>query len=127
MIFSAALPPALTAAVSAAVDVLQEEPQLLTRLWHNTDKMLKGFKDLGYDTGSACTPIIPLMIGSREKAFALWKYLMAHGVFANPVIAPAVPEGREMIRTSFSAAHTDAQLDRVLEEFKTAGKELELI
>ena len=127
MIFSAALPPALTAAVSAAVDVLQEEPQLLTRLWHNTDKMLKGFKALGYDTGSACTPIIPLMIGSREKAFALWKYLMAHGVFANPVIAPAVPEGREMIRTSFSAAHTDAQLDRVLEEFKAAGKELGLI
>ncbi|MBI4726490.1 pyridoxal phosphate-dependent aminotransferase family protein [candidate division TA06 bacterium] len=127
MIFSAALPPALTAAVSAAVDVLQQEPELLTRLWHNTDKMLKGFKELGYDTGSACTPIIPLMIGSREKAFALWKRLMAHGVFANPVIAPAVPEGREMIRTSFSAAHTEAQLDRVLEEFRTAGKELGLI
>ena len=127
MIFSAALPPALTAAVSAAVDVLQQEPELLTRLWHNTDKMLKGFKDLGYDTGSACTPIIPLMIGSREKAFALWKHLMANGVFANPVIAPAVPEGREMIRTSFSAAHTEAQLDRVLEEFRLAGKELGLI
>jgi len=127
MIFSAALPPALTAAVSAAVDVLQDEPELLKKLWHNTDKMLKGFKDLGYDTGSACTPIIPLMIGSREKAFAFWKHLMDHGIFANPVMSPAVPEGREMIRTSFSAAHTDAQLDRVLEEFKAAGKELGLI
>jgi 8-amino-7-oxononanoate synthase len=127
MIFSAALPPALTAAVSAAVDVLQEEPELLTKLWHNADKMLAGFKEMGYDTGIACTPIIPLMIGSREKAFALWKHLMAHGIFANPVMSPAVPEGREMIRTSFSAAHTEAQLDKVLEEFRSAGKELGLI
>ncbi len=127
MIFSAALPPALTAAVSAALDVLQDEPELLTRLWHNAERMLKGFREMGYDTGVACTPIIPLMIGSREKAFALWKHLMDRGIFANPVLSPAVPEGREMIRTSFSAAHTEAQLDRVLEEFRSAGKELGLL
>jgi 8-amino-7-oxononanoate synthase len=127
MIFSAALPPALTAAVSAAVDVLQDEPQLRKNLWNNANRMLREFKAMGYDTGIACTPIIPLMIGSQEKAFALWKHLMAHGVFANPVMSPAVPEGREMIRTSFSAAHTGAQLDRVLEEFRAAGKELGLI
>jgi len=127
MIFSAALPPALTAAVSAAVDVLQDEPRLRENLWRNANRMLREFKAMGYDTGIACTPIIPLMIGSREKAFALWKHLMAHGVFANPVMSPAVPEGREMIRTSFSAAHTDAQLDRVLEEFRSAGRELGLI
>jgi 8-amino-7-oxononanoate synthase len=127
MIFSAALPPALTAAVSAAVDVLQDEPQLRENLWKNANRMIKEFKAMGYDTGIACTPIIPLMIGSQEKAFALWKHLMDHGIFANPVMSPAVPEGREMIRTSFSAAHTDAHLDRVLEEFRTAGKELGLI
>lgn len=127
MIFSAALPPALTAAASAAVDVLQNEPELLKKLWHNAGKMLHGFREMGYDTGVACTPIIPLMIGSREKAFALWKHLMDRGIFANPVLSPAVPEGREMIRTSFSAAHTEAQLDKVLEEFRAAGKELGLI
>ncbi len=127
MIFSAALPPALTAAVSAAVDVLRDEPQLRTRLWDNANRMLREFKAMGYDTGIACTPIIPLMIGSQEKAFALWKYLMDHGIFANPVMSPAVPEGREMIRTSFSAAHTDAQLDRVLEAFRTAGRMLGVI
>ncbi len=127
MIFSAALPPALTAAASAAVDVLLEEPQLRERLWKNANRMLREFKAMGYDTGIACTPIIPLMIGSQEKAFALWKHLMDRGIFANPVLSPAVPEGREMIRTSFSAAHTDAQLDRVLEEFRNSGKMLGLI
>jgi 8-amino-7-oxononanoate synthase len=127
MIFSAALPPALTAAVSAAVDVLQDEPQLRENLWKNANRMIREFKAMGYDTGIACTPIIPLMIGSQEKAFALWKHLMDHGIFANPVMSPAVPEGREMIRTSFSAAHTDAHLDRVLEEFRLAGRELGLI
>jgi 7-keto-8-aminopelargonate synthetase-like enzyme len=127
MIFSAALPPALTAAVSAAVDVLQDEPRLRERLWVNANRMLREFKAMGYDTGIACTPIIPLMIGSQEKAFALWKLLMDRGIFANPVLSPAVPEGREMIRTSFSAAHSDAQLDKVLEEFRAAGKMLGLI
>jgi 8-amino-7-oxononanoate synthase len=127
MIFSASLPPPLVASVSTAIDIIEEEPQLRTRLWENTRKMLKGFKDLGFDTGLSETPIIPIIIGDSHKTYQMCKILFENGVFVNPVINPAVPPGRELLRTSYMASHTDDQLDRVLEAFKKVGKRLGLI
>ena len=127
LMFSASLPPASVAAASAALDVLQEEPELLKQLWKNTRKMLNGFKALGFDTGTSETPIIPVMIKDTEKTYEMCRLLFDEGVFVNPVVSPAVPPGRELLRTSFMATHTNSQLDQVLSAFKKIGKRLEII
>jgi len=127
MIFSASLPPALVASVSAALDIIEEQPQLLTQLWKNTRKMLQGYKEMGFDTGTSETPIIPIIIGDTMKVFEMCKLLFENGIFVNPVASPAVPPGRELLRTSYMATHTEEQLDRVLETFKKVGKQMGLI
>ncbi len=127
MIFSASLPPSLVASVSTALDIIEEQPQLRTQLWKNTHKMLKGYKELGFDTGASETPIVPIIIKDNMKVYMMCKLLSERGVFVNPVVNPAVPPGRELLRTSYMATHTEEQLDRVLEAFRTVGKQLGLI
>jgi 8-amino-7-oxononanoate synthase len=127
MIFSASLPPSLVASVSTALDIIEEQPQLRTQLWKNTHKMLKSYKELGYDTGVSETPIVPIIIKNDMKVYAMCKFLFENGVFVNPVVSPAVPPGRELLRTSYMATHTEEQLDRVLDAFKKVGKQLRLI
>ena len=127
MIFSASLPPALVASVSAALDIIEEQPQLRTQLWKNTHKMLKGYKKLGYDTGTSETPIIPIIIKDSIKTYEMCKLLFENSVFVNAVVSPAVPPGRELLRTSYMATHTEEQLDRVLGAFQKVGKQLGLI
>jgi len=127
MIFSASLPPSLVASVSTALDIIEEQPQLRTQLWKNTHKMLKSYKELGYDTGTSETPIIPIIIKDSMKTYEMCKLLFENGVFVNPVVSPAVPPGRELLRTSYMATHTEEQLDKVLGAFEKAGKQLGLI
>jgi 8-amino-7-oxononanoate synthase len=125
--FSASLPPASVAAASAALDVMADDPGLLERLWKNTRKMLSGYKALGFDTGTSETPIIPIMIKDAAKTYEMCSLLFEQGVFVNPVVSPAVPPGRELLRTSFMATHTDSQLDQVLSAFERVGKQLGVI
>jgi 8-amino-7-oxononanoate synthase len=127
MIFSASLPPALVASVSTALDIIEEQPQLRVQLWKNTQKMLHGYKTLGYDTGTSETPIIPIIIGDSMKVYEMCKLLFENGVFVNAIVSPAVPPGRELLRTSYMATHTDEQLDKVLHAFQRVGKQLGLI
>ncbi len=127
MIFSASLPPSLVASVSTALDIIEEQPQLRRQLWENTHKMLKSYKALGYDTGTSETPIVPIIIKDNMKVYTMCKFLFEHGVFVNPVVSPAVPPGRELLRTSYMATHTKEQLDRVLDAFEKVGKQLGLI
>ena len=127
LIFSASPPPASVASVIAALGIIDREPERRERLWHNTKKMMKAFKRMGFDTGASETPIIPLVMGEMEQAFMMWKTLYDQGVFVNPVVPPAVPQGRCMIRTSYMATHTDEMLDRVLNILEKAGKELGVI
>lgn len=127
LIFSASPPPASIAAVSAAVDIIENEPERIERLWKNTNKMLKGFKELGFDLGPSETPIIPIIVGEDEVAFKFVMMLQQEGVFANVAVSPAVPPGKALIRTSYMATHTDEHLDKVLEAFKKVGKALGLI
>jgi 8-amino-7-oxononanoate synthase len=127
LIFSASLAPPLVAAVSAALDIIQNEPERRERLWYNTHKMLKGFKELGFDTGSSNTPIIPIIIGDQIKTLKMCGLLQEYGIFVNPTVSPAVPRGRELLRTSYMATHTEEQLDRILDAFGRAGRKLGLI
>jgi 8-amino-7-oxononanoate synthase len=127
MIFSASLPPSLVASVSVALDIIEEEPQLRIRLWQNTQKMLQGYKALGYDTGTSETPIVPVIVKDTLKAYGMCRHLSENGVFVNPVVNPAVPPGRELLRTSYMATHTEEQLDKVLNAFEKVGKQMGLI
>lgn len=127
LIFHASPPPAAVGAALKALEIMQTEPERIERLWRNTRKMLEGFRSLGFDIGVAETPIIPVVIGDDMKCFEFWKRLTEAGIFVNPVVHPAVPHGRALIRTSYMATHTDSQLDRVLETFRKIGKDLGLI
>ncbi len=126
-IFSASLPPALVAVVSACLDVIRDEPQLRDKLWENTRKMRDGFNELGFDTGVSETPVIPVVVKDQEKVYGMCRALSDCGVFVNPVISPAVPPGRELLRTSYMATHTEEQLDMVLGAFGEVGRAMGLI
>ncbi len=127
LIFSASLPPASTASVLAAIKIMREEPERIRQLWDNTNYMMSEFQKMGYDTGTSCTPVIPLHVGDMMVAFKMWKRLDAEGVFINPVIPPAVPPNSCLIRCSFMATHTREQLDFALDKFYHIGKELAVI
>ncbi|MDA8155352.1 MAG: pyridoxal phosphate-dependent aminotransferase family protein [Actinomycetota bacterium] len=127
LIFSASPPPASVAAVSAALDIIENEPERLERLRANTVKMISGFKAMGFEIGPTETPIVPVMVGESETAFKAAMMLQQEGVFANVAVSPAVPEGKALLRTSYMATHTDEHLDAVLQAFDKVGKALGLI
>jgi len=127
LIFSASITPASVATVLATLDIIQNEPARRKRLWQITEKMKSSLQDMGYDTGPTETPIIPVFIRNDELAFMLWRLLRENGIFANPIIYPAVPKGEALIRTSYSATHTDEELDTVLEGFEECGTQLGII
>jgi 8-amino-7-oxononanoate synthase len=127
MIFSASLAPALVAAASTALDIIDQEPERREKLWANTSKMMEGFKSYGFDIGDAASPIIPVVVKEDMLAFKMALMLQEEGVFANPVVSPATPPGRALMRTSYMATHTDEHLDRVLEAFVKVGRQLGLI
>jgi 8-amino-7-oxononanoate synthase len=127
LIFSASPPPAAVATCLAALDIIESEPERRDRLWEITRRMNKEYKSLGFDIGKTQTPIIPIYIGDNMKTFQFWKMLSDEGVFANPAISPAVAPGSQLLRTSYTATHTDEQMDRVLEVFKKVGKKMGVI
>jgi 8-amino-7-oxononanoate synthase len=127
LIFSASPPPASVASVSAALDIIENEPERRKALWRNTNKMFKGFTELGFEVGPSQTPIIPIVVGENENAFIMAMMLQEEGVFANVAVSPAVPNGRALIRTSYMATHTEEQLDHVLMAFDKVGKRMGLI
>lgn len=127
LIFSASITPASVATALATLEIIETEPERREKLWGITKKMKSGFQAMGYNTGPTETPIIPIIVGSDELAFMLWKLVKENGIFANPVIYPAVPKGQSLIRTSYSATHTNEELDTVLQTFEKCGKQLGII
>ncbi len=127
LIFSASIPPSNAAAVLAALDIVEAEPERRENLWKNARRMKKEFQQLGFNTGHSETPIVPIVVGEDLDAFAFWKELYDNGVFTNPVISPAVPPGQAMIRTSYTASHTSDQLDKVVEVMAKVGRAKGLI
>jgi len=127
LIFSASPPPAAVAAVLATLEIMQEEPERRTRLWEISRRMHKEFTTMGFDLGTSETPIIPIYIRDQERTFKFWKMLTDEGLFTNPVIPPAVAANQSLIRTSYTATHTDDQLDKVLDIFQKAGKKFGII
>ncbi len=127
LIFSAALAPAAAAAAGAAVDIIEREPERREQLWRNARFLKGGLSSLGFSTGDSETPVIPIIVGDDDRAFAMTRRLDEEGVFVNPVISPATPPGRALLRTSCMATHTEAHLSRALEACARVGREFGLI
>ena len=127
LIFSSSFPPSCAASVLAALEIMEKEPERREKLWENTKKMQREFKRMGFDTGLSTTPVIPIMVGDRMRVMQTWRKFFDKGIFVTPVISPAVPEGHDLIRTSYMATHTDEHLNKVLEAFQEIGKEMSII
>jgi len=126
-IFSAAMPPAAAATALECLRIVQEDTSRHARLWNNARRMNQGLSQMGYDTLNSSTPIIPLVIGNDDTAFQFAQNLYDRGVFATPVVRPAVQEGGALIRTSYMATHTDEDLDYALNTLHLLGKNFRII
>ncbi len=126
-IFSASITPASTAAVGAALDIMENEPERIQNLWDVTNFALEGFRSIGCEIGNTSTPIIPLFVRDNEKTFRVTRMLFDEGVFVNPVVAPAVASDSTLIRFSLMATHTKEQVAYALEKIEKCFKQLEII
>ena len=123
-IFSAAISPSQAACAKASLEIMQSEPEHHEKLWANTKKYRAMLKSLGLDTWESETPAVPIVLGSKERVYPFWKALLDKGVFTVMSIAPAVPAGKDLIRTAISAQHTDGQLEQIAYAMAYAVKKM---
>jgi 8-amino-7-oxononanoate synthase len=127
LIFSAAMPPAAVAAVQAALEVIDTEPQIRERLWENTRFLMENVVALGFNTGPTQTPVVPIIVGDDVLTAVYWKRLFDEGIFTNCVIAPGVQQGSQRIRMCLMATHTLEDLQKVVDVCGRVGRELGII
>ncbi|MFA6598912.1 MAG: aminotransferase class I/II-fold pyridoxal phosphate-dependent enzyme [Ignavibacteriaceae bacterium] len=127
LIFSASPTPASAASALAALTILEKEPERVTKVVSNAAKVRTALIEAGFKVEPGRTAIVPVIVGSDEVAFVMWKALFEAGVFVNVFISPGVPQGRQMMRTSYMSTHEDEHLDFIIDTFKKVGKELGLI
>ncbi len=126
-IFSASPTPSSVAAAMAALEILEEEPELVNKLVNNAARVRDGLTNAGFNVIPGRTGIVPVILGDDALAFNMWRKLYDAGIFTNVFISPGVPQGRQMLRTSFMATHEDEHLDYVIDQFVKIGKELGVI
>lgn len=127
LMFSASMTPSNVAAAQAALRIMRSEPERIEKLWENTHRMMAGLQALGFDTGDSETPIIAVRVGDTISTFKMCALLHEAGIFVNPVVAPAVPDGDCLIRISLMSTHTPAQIDFALDKLEKTGKALNVI
>jgi glycine C-acetyltransferase len=126
-LFSTSHPPSVAATCIAAIDVLEQEPEIIERLWDNTRFFKKGLETLGFNTGISESPITPVIAGEGSRAMKLSDRLFEEGVFAQGIAFPTVARDKARVRTIVTAAHTKDELQFALDKFKLVGTELGLI
>ncbi len=126
-IFSASITPAATASVLAALEIIQNEPERIDKLWANTRYALDNLRVMGFDIGHTESPIIPLYVRDNLKTFKITKMLFDDGIFVNPVVSPAVSSDASLIRFSLMATHTFEQIDIALDKISKNAKKLQII
>ena len=127
LIFSASPTPASVASAIAALDILEAEPERVTRLISNADRARTKLKENGFNVIEGRTAIVPVIVGDDGLAFQMWRKLYDSGVFVNVFISPGVPQGRQMMRTSYMSTHEDHHIDFIVDTFVKVGKELNII
>lgn len=123
-IYTTGMPPGVAASALAAVDIVEREPERRQRVWDNTRFLFDGLHGLGYRLGASRSQILPVMVGEARQTMALADALLRRGVFTHGIRPPTVPEGTSRIRVTPMATHTAEHLDRALDAFAAAGKEV---
>jgi glycine C-acetyltransferase len=126
-LLSASAPPAVIAACTAALDVIENEPEHLENLWNNTRYFKKRLNDLGFNIGNSQTPITPIIVGESSVAKKMSARLYEEGVFALPIVFPMVAKDKARIRTMMNATLTRRTLDTALSAIEKIGRELKVI
>jgi glycine C-acetyltransferase len=126
-LFSNSIPPPVAAATLRVLDLLEGSTELRERLQTNAAYFRDAMSELGFDLIPGEHPIIPVMLGDAPLAVNLAERVQAQGVYVVAFAFPVVPHGKARIRTQMSAAHTREQLDRVVQAFKSAGRDLGII
>jgi 7-keto-8-aminopelargonate synthetase-like enzyme len=126
-IFSAALPPAQSAAALEAFNVIDDEPERVAQLHENTAYWAAGLKEQGWDTMLSDSCVVPTLVGEEDKTMDLTRMLFDRGIFVCPIVHPAVPRGMDRLRTTVMATHTREDLDKALDAFAESGKTLGII
>lgn len=127
LIFSASPTPSSVAAATAALEILEEQPELVTKLVQNAERVRKGLIEAGFNIVPGRTGIVPVIVGDDQLAFTMWRLLYNNGIFTNVFISPGVPQGRQMLRTSYMSSHENSHLDFIIEKFIEVGKQLKVI
>jgi 8-amino-7-oxononanoate synthase len=125
LVFSASMTPPAAAAALKALEIIEQEPERRERLWDISERVHRELRSIGFDTTPSVSPVVPVVIGDQALCFKFWRRLTDLGLFASPVVRPAVEN--ELVRTVFMATHTDEHIDRALEMFQTAGRDLGII
>jgi len=126
LVFSASMPPGSVAAVLAALDIIESEPERIEKLWANTNYAMKLLLEEGFDLGPTESPILPIYIRDNHKTFMVTRLLQDEGIFVNPVVSPAVPSDSSLLRFSLMAPHTFAQIDEAVEKLAKAFKQADV-
>jgi len=124
LMFSASMTPGSVASVIAALDIIESEPERITRLWDNTHYAMKLLLEEGFDLGPTESPILPIYVRDNHKTFLVTRQLQNDGIFVNPVVSPAVPSDSSLLRFSLMATHTFDQIDEAIEKIAKAFKEV---
>lgn len=127
LIFSASIAPANAASVIAAIDLIQQEPERIEKLWINTYYAMDRLNAAGFDIGHTMTPIIPIYIRDNAKTFMLTKMLLEQGIFVNPIVTPAVSNESSLIRYSLMATHSIDQIDESIDKITAIAKKLDIL
>ncbi len=125
LVFSASMTPGAAAAALKSLEIIKAEPERRARLWDISERFHRELRGMGFDTSPSVTPVVPVVIGDQTLCLAFWRRLTDAGMFASPVVKPAVE--KELVRTVYTATHTDAQIDRSLEIFQRCGREMGII
>ncbi|PWG78873.1 serine palmitoyltransferase [Pararcticibacter amylolyticus] len=126
LLFSASMTPASVASVLAALDIIEEEPEIIDKLWDNTNHAKKLMLDAGFDLGATESPILPIYIRDNDKTFQVTNLLQENGVFVNPVVSPGVPSDSSLIRFSLMSTHTFEQIEEAVEKLVEAFRKVEV-
>jgi 8-amino-7-oxononanoate synthase len=116
-IFTASPSPSVIASTRAALRLMQERPQLRDQLWANAHRLYDGLQQLGFQVSPQVSPVVAVTIKDRNQAIDWWNRLLQHGAYVNLVMPPASPSDDSLLRCSVSAAHSHAQIDRIIEAF----------
>lgn len=121
-IFTASPSPSCIASVRSALKTIAKHPELRQKLWSNSHRLYTGLEKLGYELGSHISPVVPVIIGHKDDGLRIWRELIGLGVYVNLILPPAAPAGITLLRCSVNAAHTDEQIDAIIQAFAMLKK-----